>query len=161
MKSSSVIFSDSQLVRQAIIASFAKLNPRVQWRNPVMFIVLAGSIFTTLLTVFGLTDGHVMFTLSISGWLWLTLLFANFAEALAEGRSKAQASALRDARQTVMAKKLVNAHYGSATQLTPASALRKDDVVLAEAGDIIPCDGEVIQGERQSTKVLSPVNLLP
>ncbi|ARU93330.1 potassium-transporting ATPase subunit KdpB [Tatumella citrea] len=146
MKSSSVIFSDSQLVRQAIIASFAKLNPRVQWRNPVMFIVLAGSIFTTLLTVFGLTDGHVMFTLSISGWLWLTLLFANFAEALAEGRSQAQASALRDARQTVMAKKLVNAHYGSATQLTPASALRKDDVVLAEAGDIIPCDGEVIQG---------------
>lgn len=146
MKSSSMLFADPQLIRQAIIVSFTKLNPRVQWRNPVMFIVLAGSIFTTLLALSGLTGGHLMFTLSISGWLWLTLLFANFAEALAEGRSQAQASALRDARQTVMAKKLADAYYGSARQLTPASALRKDDVVLAEAGDIIPCDGEVIQG---------------
>ncbi|WP_425427738.1 potassium-transporting ATPase subunit KdpB [Tatumella morbirosei] len=141
-----MLFADPQLIRQAIIVSFTKLNPRVQWRNPVMFIVLAGSIFTTLLALSGLTGGHLMFTLSISGWLWLTLLFANFAEALAEGRSQAQASALRDARQTVMAKKLADAYYGSARQLTPASALRKDDVVLAEAGDIIPCDGEVIQG---------------
>ncbi len=146
MKSSSLIFSDPSLIRQAIISSFTKLDPRVQWRNPVMFIVLIGSIFTTLLAALDLTDGHVLFTLSVSGWLWLTLLFANFAEALAEGRSQAQANALRDARQTVMAKKLADAHYGSATQLTPASALRKDDVVLAEAGDIIPCDGEVIQG---------------
>ncbi len=149
MKSSSRIFSDPALIRQALIACFTKLDPRVQWRNPVMFIVLAGSIFTTLLAVAALTgfsSGHAGFILAISGGLWLTLLFANFADALAEGRSQAQASALRDARQTVMAKKLATAHYGAAMQLTEAPALRRDDIVLAEAGDIIPCDGEVIQG---------------
>ena len=149
MKSESQMFSDPALIRQAVIASFSKLNPRVQWRNPVMFIVLTGSVFTTLLaiaTLSGMFYGHAAFTLAISCWLWLTLLFANFAEALAEGRSQAQAGALRDARQTVMAKKLTSPHYGSASEAIVASALRKGDVVLAEAGEIIPCDGEVIQG---------------
>ena len=137
------------LVREALIASFVKLNPRVQWRNPVMFIVWIGSLLTTLLAIAmatGYLSGSAAFTGAISLWLWCTVLFANVAEALAEGRSKAQASSLKGVNKTAFARKLRSPQYGAATDRIPAADLRRGDVVLVEAGDIIPCDGEAIEG---------------
>ena len=169
---------DGALVRPALVASFTKLSPRVQWRNPVMFVVYVGSILTTLLWVHSLnypgdTGMRPGFILAVSLWLWFTVLFANFAEALAEGRSKAQAASLRSLRKDSWAKKLEGAPREMARlaeQLArvraegaapePATAestsaiwrperatnLRKGDVVLVEVGDMIPLDGEVIEG---------------
>ncbi|KEA51932.1 MULTISPECIES: potassium-transporting ATPase subunit KdpB [Mangrovibacter] len=140
---------DPTLGRQAIIDSILKLNPARLWYNPVMFVVWVGSVLTTLLglaMLAGITHGETGFTLAISVWLWITLLFANFAEALAEGRSKAQASALRGVKKTSQAKRLPEPHYGSHPETVPAETLRKGDIVLVEAGDIIPCDGEVVEG---------------
>ena len=137
------------LVREALIASFVKLNPRVQWRNPVMFIVWIGSLLTTLLAIAmaaGYLSGSAAFTGAISLWLWFTVLFANVAEALAEGRSKAQASSLKGVNKTAFARKLRAPQYGAPTDRIPAADLRRGDVVLVEAGDIIPCDGEAIEG---------------
>lgn len=137
------------LVRQALLASFLKLSPRVQWRNPVMFIVWIGSLLTTLLAVAmaaGYLSGSAAFTGAISLWLWFTVLFANVAEALAEGRSKAQASSLKGVNKTAFARKLRAPQYGAPTDRIPAADLRRGDVVLVEAGDIIPCDGEAIEG---------------
>jgi K+-transporting ATPase ATPase B chain len=137
----------------AIVASFKKLAPQTQLRNPVMFVVYVGSILTTLLyfqALIGKGEANPAFILAISVWLWFTVLFANFAEALAEGRSKAQAESLRALKQTVSAKKLeANSKSKGASSnwsATPASNLRKGDVVLVEAGDVIPVDGEVIEG---------------
>jgi K+-transporting ATPase ATPase B chain len=137
----------------AIVASFKKLAPQTQLRNPVMFVVYIGSILTTLLYFQALTgkgEANPAFILAISVWLWFTVLFANFAEALAEGRSKAQAESLRALKQTVSAKKLERDSKPkgelSNWSATPASNLRKGDVVLVEAGDVIPVDGEVIEG---------------
>ena len=137
------------LVREALLASFVKLSPRVQWRNPVMFIVWIGSLLTTLLAMAmaaGYLSGSAAFTGAISLWLWFTVLFANVAEALAEGRSKAQASSLKGVNKTAFARKLRAPQYGAATDRIPAADLRRGDVVLVEAGDIIPCDGEAIEG---------------
>ena len=137
------------LVRQALLASFVKLSPRVQWRNPVMFIVWIGSLLTTLLAVAmaaGYLSGSAAFTGAISLWLWFTVLFANVAEALAEGRSKAQASSLKGVNKTAFARKLRAPQYDAPTDRIPAADLRRGDVVLVEAGDIIPCDGEAIEG---------------
>ena len=137
------------LVREALLASFVKLNPRVQWRNPVMFIVWIGSLLTTLLAIAmaaGYLSGSAAFTGAISLWLWFTVLFANVAEALAEGRSKAQASSLKGVNKTAFARKLRAPQYGAPTDRIPAADLRRGDVVLVEAGDIIPCDGEAIEG---------------
>ena len=137
------------LVREALLASFVKLSPRVQWRNPVMFIVWIGSLLTTLLAIAmaaGYLSGSAAFTGAISLWLWFTVLFANVAEALAEGRSKAQASSLKGVNKTAFARKLRAPQYGAATDRIPAADLRRGDVVLVEAGDIIPCDGEAIEG---------------
>lgn len=137
------------LVRKALLASFVKLNPRVQWRNPVMFIVWIGSLLTTLLAMAmaaGYLSGSAAFTGAISLWLWFTVLFANVAEALAEGRSKAQASSLKGVNKTAFARKLRTPQYGAPTDRIPAADLRRGDVVLVEAGDIIPCDGEAIEG---------------
>lgn len=109
MSTKATFFSEPGLMRQALICSIIKLSPHIQWRNPVMFMVWVGSVITTLLTAgmwCGLFTGNTALSAAISGWLWLTLLFANFAEALAEGRSKAQASALRGSRQQVDARKL-------------------------------------------------------
>jgi len=140
---------DPALVKPAIVDSFKKLDPRLQWRNPVMFVVYAGSILTTVLWAQAL-GGHgeapAGFILAIALWLWFTVLFANFAEALAEGRSKAQAASLRGAKKTVMAKKLREPRYGAQMDLLPGTELRRGDVVLVEAGDMIPADGEVIEG---------------
>ena len=137
------------LVREALFASFVKLSPRVQWRNPVMFIVWIGSLLTTLLAIAmaaGYLSGSAAFTGAISLWLWFTVLFANVAEALAEGRSKAQASSLKGINKTAFARKLRAPQYGAPTDRIPAADLRRGDVVLVEAGDIIPCDGEAIEG---------------
>ena len=145
-------FLDPALVKPAIKASFEKLSPRVQWRNPVMFVVYVGSILTSGLWAASLskpelagTEGS-MFMLAISLWLWFTVLFANFAEAIAEGRSKAQAASLRGLKARTWAKKLNEPKYGSQWHPMQSDELRKGAVVLVEAGDMIPLDGEVIEG---------------
>ncbi len=140
---------DPTLVKPAIVDSFKKLDLRLQWRNPVMFVVYVGSILTTVLwaqALGGHGDTSPGFILAVALWLWFTVLFANFAEALAEGRSKAQAASLRGAKKTVMAKKLREPRYGAQMDLLPGTELRRGDVVLVEAGDMIPADGEVIEG---------------
>ncbi len=147
-KTSLTLF-DPALLMPAIKASFAKLSPRVQWRNPVMFVVYIGSILTTLLGIQALQgkgEAPTGFIIAVSVWLWFTVLFANFAEALAEGRSKAQAASLRGLKKSTWAKKLKEPRYGSTFLPEQAENLRKGDVVLVDAGDMIPLDGEVIQG---------------
>ncbi|HXW97681.1 MAG TPA: potassium-transporting ATPase subunit KdpB, partial [Gemmatimonadales bacterium] len=141
---------DWPITRRAIVDSFVKLDPRHMVRNPVMFVVEVGSVLTTVLAVLGYT-GQVRqesptFILWISIWLWLTVLFANFAEAMAEGRGKAQADALRGARRDVQAKKLRSPTNKTSFEVVPASNLRKGDVVYVEAGQLIPGDGEIIEG---------------
>ena len=140
---------DPALVMPAIVDSFRKLSPAVQWRNPVMFVVYVGSILTTVLWVQALTgEGEAPsgFILAVALWLWFTVLFANFAEALAEGRSKAQAASLRGLKKETWAKKLHEPRFGAQWHTEPASDLRKGDVILVQAGDTIPADGEVIEG---------------
>ncbi|HET9929507.1 MAG TPA: potassium-transporting ATPase subunit KdpB [Polyangiaceae bacterium] len=140
---------DPALVRRAIRASFTKLDPRHQVRNPVMFVVEVGSVFTTGLFVAALggkLSESPWFILGVSGWLWITVLFANFAEAMAEGRGKAQADTLRATRKDVLAKRLSAPRRDATVQPLSANALRKGDHVLVEAGDTIPGDGEVVVG---------------
>ncbi|NAT79142.1 K(+)-transporting ATPase subunit B [Dickeya dadantii] len=140
---------DSALLRNALVDSVKKLDPRVQWRNPVMFVVYIGSLLTAgiwLAIVSGQTAGSAGFTGAVSLWLWVTVLFANVAEALAEGRSKAQAETLKGVKKTSWANKLAAPHHDAASQKVPADSLRKGDVVLVSAGEMIPCDGEVLEG---------------
>jgi len=140
---------DAALVRPALADAFRKLDPRVQWRNPVMFVVYVGSIVTTLLflqALGGAGEAPPWFILSITVWLWFTVLFANLAEALAEGRSKAQAASLRTLKKETWAKKLEEPRHGAKWHPAESSALRRGDVVLVLAKDIIPADGEVIEG---------------
>lgn len=149
MSRKSLTLFDSTLIGPAIIDAFKKLHPRTQWRSPVMFVVYVGSIITTLLFIQSLTgkgEASTGFILATTVWLWFTVLFANFAESMAEGRSKAQAASLRALKQTVMAKKLLTPQYGTSWLPASASDLRKGDTVLVEAGDVIPADGEVIEG---------------
>jgi K+-transporting ATPase ATPase B chain len=133
-----------------MIESMKKLDPRRQVRNPVMFTVLVGAALTTGLGMHALSAAGQEspgFIFAISAWLWFTVLFANFAEAMAEGRGKAQAAALRKTRQDVTARKLDDEpRHGAPWRPVPASALRKGDIVLVDAGDLIPADGEVIEG---------------
>jgi len=148
-KSKSLSLFDAALIGPAIVDAFKKLDPRIQLRSPVMFVVYIGSIITTLLFIQSITgEGEASpgFIFSATIWLWFTVLFANFAEALAEGRSKAQAASLRALKQTVNAKKLDAPRHGGQWKPMPATGLRKGDVVLVEAGDVIPADGEVIEG---------------
>src|SRR6202521_4610327 len=140
---------DPVIVMPAIADSFRKLNPRTQLRNPVMFCVYVGSILTSVLWVAALSgqaEAPAGFILAVSLWLWFTVLFANFAEALAEGRSKAQGASLRSAKRDVMAKKLETPNPKGSIRITTATELRKNDIVLVETGDVIPADGEVIDG---------------
>jgi K+-transporting ATPase ATPase B chain len=133
----------------AIIDSIRKLDPRHQIKNPVMFVVLVGSILTTGLWFQAFAsrgEAPASFILAISLWLWFTLIFANFSEAMAEGRGKAQAASLRKARKDTPAKKLSKPNHGSSYDTVSATILRKGDIVLIEAGDMIPMDGEVIEG---------------
>ena len=139
---------DPALMTPAVADAFRKLDPRVQWRNPVMFVVYVGSAFTTALAV-AKPEG---FTIAVALWLWFTVLFANFAEALAEGRSKAQAASLRGLKKQTWAKKL-EGEYSRGEPRTAmkwhpleADSLRKGDIVMIEAGDTVPADGEVIDG---------------
>ncbi|MFO0948013.1 MAG: potassium-transporting ATPase subunit KdpB [Planctomycetota bacterium] len=142
---------DPPIVRGAVLGAFKKLHPKHQLRNPVMFTVYVGSILTTGLFVQAAVDpasgeAPAGFIFAISIWLWFTVLFANFAEAMAEGRGKAQADSLRRSRRTTMAKKLAEPRRTGRVQSVAATELRIGDVVLVEAGDSIPGDGEVIEG---------------
>ncbi|MDQ6937406.1 MAG: potassium-transporting ATPase subunit KdpB [Actinomycetota bacterium] len=127
----------------ALPGAFAKLDPRTLWKNPVMFIVEIGSIYTTVLAV----RDHSSFAILIASWLWLTVLFANLAEAVAEGRGKAQADALRRAKTDTLARRLVDRDdFGGREERVPAPQLQQGDRVVCEAGDTIPGDGDVIEG---------------
>src|ERR1043165_10047607 len=139
---------DTRIVKRAIGDSFIKLNPRTMMKNPVMFVVEAGSVLATLQLIRGIVapvPGVTSsgFELQITLWLWFTVLFANFAEAMAEGRGKAQADNLRKARTETTAKRLLP---DGKIEVVQAPQLRRDDVVLVEAGDFIPSDGEIIEG---------------
>ncbi len=147
---------NKKMILDAVVASFIRLDPRYLVRNPVMFVVEVGAALTTILFVEGLhgpSEAPPAFVLHISIWLWFTLLFANFAEAVAESRGKAQTDALRRARQDVYGKRLRAYRPGVDTAALRATYevilgtdLRKDDVILVEAGNVIPTDGEVIEG---------------
>ena len=140
---------DAALVRSALWDALRKLSPRTQWANPVMFVVYLGAMLTTLLWAQGLLEGEDSnsgFTLAIALWLWFTVLFANFAEALAEGRSRAQAASLRGMKRDTVAKVLEQPRHGSAWIPVRASELRKGVYLLVEAGDVIALDGTVIAG---------------
>ena len=129
--------------------SFRKLDPRWMVRNPVMFVVEVGSVLTTALWIqglFGTGEAPRAFIGAIAVWLWFTVLFANFAEAVAEGRGKAQADALRRTRIETKAKRLRKPQRDAPFDAVPSTALRKDEVFLVEAGDIVPADGEVVEG---------------
>src|SRR5262249_18100199 len=126
-----------------------KLDPRQQLRNPVMFVVLVCSVLATVLgfqALGGRGEAPAGFILGVAAWLWFTLLFANFAEAMAEGRGKAQAEAMRRARTDLMAKKLLDPRERMSITTVPAPMLSRGDVVVVAAGGVIPCDGEVIEG---------------
>jgi K+-transporting ATPase ATPase B chain len=132
------------LMKSAIKGSFLRLDPRLLWRNPVMFVVEIVSVITTLISASNLIyGGSFWFNIHISLWLWFTVLFANFAEALAEGRGKAQAETLRRAQSEAYAKRLLP---DGKTETVPALSLRKDDMVVAEDNDPIPGDGEIVEG---------------
>ncbi|HEX5864948.1 MAG TPA: potassium-transporting ATPase subunit KdpB [Casimicrobiaceae bacterium] len=137
------------LLKRALIDSFRRLTPRYQSRNPVMLVVYIGSILTTILWIQALGgkgEAPAGFILAVTLWLWVTLLFANFAEAIAEGRSKAQAASLKSARKDTTAKRLMRSEKNAPQTPTPSSNLRKGDIVLVEQGDLVPGDGEVIAG---------------
>jgi K+-transporting ATPase ATPase B chain len=140
---------DPPIVRRAAVEAFRKLNPRHVARNPVMFVVEVGSAVATILLVRDSILGgrDILFNLQITLWLWFTVLFANFAEAMAEGRGKAQADALRRSKTETVARRIANGRDGvRSEELVPATALRKGDLVVCEAGDIIPGDGDVLEG---------------
>ncbi len=132
------------IIQSALVEAFRKLDPRHQFKNPVMFVVLVGSVLTTVLAI--ASPAERGFNLAIGAWLWFTVLFGNFAEAMAEGRGKAQADSLRKSRRDVNAKKLIEPRYGAKHTVVPGAELHKGDVVLVEAGEFIPMDGEVIEG---------------
>ena len=147
---------DPPIVKRAIVESFLKLHPRAVAKNPVMFVVEVGSVLTTLLIFRDLFTGqtaNLAFSVQVTLWLWFTVLFANFAEAMAEGRGKAQADTLRRAKTETMAQRIVGdpddsrgGVEGVKTEAVPGPRLKKQDVVLVRAGEIIPGDGEVIEG---------------
>ncbi|WP_031495566.1 potassium-transporting ATPase subunit KdpB [Bryobacter aggregatus] len=136
------LFANPEILRGAVMDSLRKFHPRHQLKNPVMFVVFVGSILTTGIAIKDLSS----FSAWIALWLWFTVLFGNFAEAIAEGRGKAQADTLRKSRSNVMAKKLSVPQYGASFVATSSAALVRGDVLLVEAGDFIPIDGEVIEG---------------
>ena len=149
MKNARLPLFDRSIVLTACADAFKKLLPQAQWKNPVMFVVYLGSILTTLLwfqSLGGQGEAPSGFILSITLWLWFTVLFANFAEALAEGRSRAQAASLRGMKRQTLAKLLQQPKHGAAWLPMEATLLRKDQVVLIEAGDLVPLDGIVIEG---------------
>jgi K+-transporting ATPase ATPase B chain len=140
---------DRELAGQAVLASFRKLDPRIQVKNPVMFVVEIVSLLTTVLWIQALAgrgEAPAGFIFAVSLLLWATVLFANFAEAMAEGRGKAQAEALRAGREKTMARKVETPSRLAAFDYVPATRLRKGDYVVVEAGETIPSDGEIVEG---------------
>src|SRR5579872_652457 len=135
------IFS-GELMGPAVVDAFKKLNPRQLIKNPVMFTTGVVALLLTVLMVVGAWTAPLAFQLQLVFWLWLTVLFGNFAEALAEGRGKAQAASLRDTKQALTAKRI----KGSKQEVVSASQLRAGDLVFVGTGDLIPADGEVIEG---------------
>ncbi len=131
-----------ELIFPAMRDALLKLDPRVQAKNPVMFVTEIGALLTTFYVIFGIGSGSKMFELQIAVWLWFTVIFANFAEALAEGRGKAQAASLKKSRTTTRARRV----SGAGEETVSAVELRKGDRVICEAGDLIPGDGEVVEG---------------
>ncbi|MCI0709626.1 MAG: potassium-transporting ATPase subunit KdpB [Chloroflexi bacterium] len=139
---------DGPIVRRAVVEALWKLDPRTMLKNPVMFVVEVGAAMTTVIVIDNLISGptdDLSFNLQIALWLWFTVAFANFAEAMAEGRGKAQADALRKTRTQMMARKLIGRIDGKEEQI-PATQLKPGDLVVCEAGDQIPGDGEVVEG---------------
>ncbi len=140
---------DPRIMRPALIESFKKLAPRTLWKNPVMFAVEIASAITLVTFVLSLTGANkepAWFTGLVSAWLWLTVIFANFSEALAEGRGKARAASLRKTRTEVTAKRLKKPEFASSFETVSATELRKDDYILVETHDTIPGDGDVVAG---------------
>lgn len=143
MKSQNKKFLNKKLLTEAIKTSFVKLNPSLLIKNPVIFIVAIGALLTTIIVFKGFVVGTFSyFNFQISIWLWLTVLFANLSEAIAEGRGKAQAESLKANRSQTKARILKNGHE----DIIAAENLKKNDIVVCETGDIIPSDGEVIEG---------------
>src|SRR5271157_2052415 len=140
-KSSKKAVWQGKIVRRAVLDSIIKLDPRHMMANPVMFVVEIGSVITTILLFRG--GAAFKFNLQITLWLWFTVLFANFAEAMAEGRGKAQAETLRKARAETEARRL---RSDGSTEVVPSSKLRTGDQVLVAAGEFVPGDGEVVEG---------------
>ncbi|MFA6052438.1 MAG: potassium-transporting ATPase subunit KdpB [Methylobacter sp.] len=139
----------SQILWDALGDTLRKLAPQQQWKNPVMFVVYIGSLLTTGLWLWELFSGdstQTGFMLAVTFWLWFTVLFANFAESVAEGRSKAQAASLRSAKRDIMAKKLDKPCYSTDYAKVASTSLRRGDIILIEAGDFVPADGEVVEG---------------
>src|SRR3984957_17541696 len=147
MRESQSTILDPAILLPAIGQSFLKLNPRLMIKNPVMFVVEIVAALTTVIFLrdLGTGGGHLGFTFQIIVWLWVTVLFANFAEAVAEGRGKAQAATLRKARTETAAKRLATQNATN-WQVVAAPDLKQGDIVLVEAGDLIPSDGDVIEG---------------
>ena len=140
---------DLRIYRRALIDALAKLNPLRMARNPVMFVVEVGSVLTTILWILALCgygEARAGFIGAIAFWLWLTVLFANFSEAIAEGRGKAQAETLRSTRKETHAHKLDKPVHGSKYEVIPSTALKKGDIFIVETGEVIPSDGEIVQG---------------
>lgn len=146
-QSKSASIFDARILVPAVGGAFKKLNPRTLAKNPVMFVVGVVSVLTTILFVKDIVTGvgNLGFSFQIILWLWFTVLFANFAEAVAEGRGKAQADSLRRSRTETQAKLLTN-DSGDGIKLVPGNSLKVGDIVLVEAGDIIPSDGEITEG---------------
>src|SRR6266853_1269182 len=137
--------ADSAILSRAILDSFRKLNPRTMVKNPVMFVVEVGAVLTTIQLAWNAFHhaGHFGFGLQITLWLWFTVLFANFAEAMAEGRGKAQADTLRKARSETVANRLLE---NGEIEKVPSSKLRTGDMVMVSAGEFVPSDGEIVEG---------------
>src|SRR5271167_4585873 len=140
--------TDTKILKTAIVDSFRKLNPRTMIKNPVMFVVEVGALLTTIQLVRDSLHhaGDFGWGLQITVWLWFTVIFANFAEAVAEGRGKAQADTLRKMRKETTARRLVGALGSGKEERVPSSSLRKGDLVVAEVGDLVPGDGEIVEG---------------
>ena len=141
---------EGAILRRALVDAFVKLDPRRMIKNPVMFVVEVGSAFTTFIGLYSVLTGHgdprPGFVFAVALWLWFTVLFANFAEAMAEGRGKAQADTLRKSRRDVTAVRLREPRHDAPRDAVPSAQLRQGDLVLVEAGELIPGDGEIVEG---------------